>query len=126
MTRVKKGVNALKSRKNTLRMVKGYRNGRGSKQKQAFEAISHAGTYAFAHRKDKKGDARRLWNVKISYAVKEMGTSYSKLIGGLKKKNILLDRKILSTLANEAPETFKKIVAMAEVEPKSPKTKVTA
>ena len=128
MTRVKKGVNALKSRKNTLRMVKGYRNGRGSKQKQAFEAISHAGTYAFAHRKDKKGDARRLWNVKISYAVKEMGTSYSKLMGGLKKKNILLDRKILSTLATEAPETFKKIVAMAGTEEttKTPKAKVTA
>lgn len=114
MTRVKKGVNALKSRKNTLRMVKGYRNGRGTKQRQAFEAISHAGTYAFAHRRDKKGDARRLWNVKISYAVKELGTSYSKLMGGLKKKNILLDRKILSTLAAEAPETFKKIVEMAK------------
>lgn len=126
MTRVKKGVNALKSRKNTLRMVKGYRNGRGTKQKQAFEAISHAGTYAFAHRRDKKGDARRLWNVKISYAVKELGTSYSKVMGGLIKKNILLDRKILSTLALEAPETFKKIVAMAEVEPKAPKAKVTA
>ncbi len=128
MTRVKKGVNALKSRKNTLRMVKGYRNGRGSKQRQAFEAISHAGTYAFAHRRDKKGDARRLWNVKISYAVKELGTSYSKVMGGLIKKNILLDRKILSTLALEAPETFKKIVAMADgtPEPKSPKAKVTA
>ncbi|MHB1316629.1 MAG: 50S ribosomal protein L20 [Minisyncoccota bacterium] len=127
MTRVKKGVNALKSRKNTLRMVKGYRNGRGTKQKQAFEAISHAGTYAFAHRRDKKGDARRAWNVRISYAVKEMGTSYSKLMGGLIKKNILLDRKILSTLAVEAPETFKKIVAMASAEEtKTPKTKVTA
>jgi len=128
MTRVKKGVNALKSRKNTLRMVKGYRNGRGSKQRQAFEAISHAGTYAFAHRRDKKGDARRLWNVKISYAVKEMGTSYSKLMGGLIKKNILLDRKILATLALEAPLTFKKIVDMAGVleTTKDPQVKVTA
>lgn len=128
MTRVKKGVNALKSRKNTLRMVKGYRHGRGSKQRQAFEAISHAGTYAFAHRRDKKGDARRLWNVKISYAVKSMGTSYSKLMGGLIKKNILLDRKILATLALEAPLTFKKIVDMAGVEEttKAPKVKVAA
>lgn len=114
MTRVKKGVNALKSRKNTLRMVKGYRNGRGTKQRQAYEAIYHAGTYAFAHRRDKKGDARNLWNVKISYAVKPLGTSYSKLIGGLKKKNILLDRKILATLAEEAPKTFEKIVEMAK------------
>jgi large subunit ribosomal protein L20 len=113
MTRVKKGVNALKSRKNILRKVKGYRFGRSTKERQATEAIFHAGTYSFAHRKDKKGDARKLWNVKISYAVKPLGTSYSKLMGGLKKKNIQLDRKILATLALEAPETFKKIVEMA-------------
>ena len=113
MTRVKKGVNALKSRKNILRKVKGYRFGRSTKEKQATEAIFHAGTYAFAHRRDKKGDARRLWNVKISYSAKELGTSYSKLMGGLKKQNIMLDRKILSLLAKEAPATFKKIVEMA-------------
>ncbi len=115
MTRVKKGTNALKSRKNILRKVKGYRFGRSTKEKQATEAIFHAGTYAFAHRKDKKSDARKLWNVKISYAVKELGFSYSKLMGALKAKNIQLDRKILATLAADAPDTFKKIVAMADV-----------
>ena len=65
MSRVKKGVNALKTRRNILKQVKGYRFGRSTKEKQAYEAISHAGTYAFAHRRDKKGDARKLWNVKI-------------------------------------------------------------
>jgi len=114
MTRVKKGTNALKARKNTLRKVKGYRYGRSTKERQAMEAIFHAGTYAFAHRRDKKGYARRLWNVKISYAAKPLGISYSKLMGGLKKKNILLDRKILATLAEESPETFKKVVEMAK------------
>ncbi len=109
MTRVKKGVNALKSRKNILRRTKGFRNGRSTKERQAHEAIAHAGAYSFAHRKDKKSDARKLWNVKISYTAKELGTSYSKLMGGLKKKGILLDRKILATLAKESPETFKKI-----------------
>ena len=109
MTRVKKAVNALKTRKNTLRRVKGYRHGRSKKERQAQEAIFHAGAYAFAHRRDKKGDARRLWNVKISYAAKELGTSYSKLMGNLKKQNILLDRKILATLVEQNPETFKKI-----------------
>jgi large subunit ribosomal protein L20 len=113
MTRVKKGVNALKSRRNILRRVKGFRNGRSTKERQAQEAIFHAGASAFAHRKDKKGDARNMWNVKISYALKEMGTSYSKVMGGLKKKGILLDRKILATLATENPETFKKVVALA-------------
>lgn len=114
MTRVKKGVNALKSRKNILRKVKGYRHGRGTKERQAQEAIFHAGSYAFAHRKDKKGDARKLWNVKISYAAKELGTSYSKLMGGLKKKNIMLDRKILANLVETNPETFKKIVELVK------------
>lgn len=114
MTRVKKGVNALKSRKNVLKRTKGFRHGRSTKEKQAWEAIFHAGASAFAHRRDKKGDARKLWNVKISYGAKELGTSYSKLMGGLKKKGILLDRKILATFVEENPETFKKVVAMAK------------
>lgn len=111
MVRVKKGTNALKSRRNILRQVKGYRFGRSKKEKQAYEAISHAGTYAFAHRRDKKGDFRRLWNVRIGAGLIESGLSYSKFIGGLKKSGILLDRKILATLADENPETFKKVVA---------------
>jgi large subunit ribosomal protein L20 len=110
MTRVKKGVNALKSRKNILRKVKGYKHGRGTKERQANEAIFHAGTYAFAHRKDKKGDFRRLWNVRMGALLKENGMSYSKFIPALKKANIALDRKILSELAQNHPETFKKII----------------
>ncbi|NQV87979.1 MAG: 50S ribosomal protein L20 [Parcubacteria group bacterium] len=111
MTRVKKGTNALKTRRNILRKVKGYRFGRSTKEKQAQEAIFHAGAYAFAHRRDKKNDFRKLWNVRISAKSKELGISYSKLIGGMKKKNILIDRKILALLANENPETFKRILA---------------
>ncbi len=110
MTRVKKGVNALKSRKNILRKVKGYRHGRSSKERQANEAIFHAGTYAFAHRKDKKGDFRRLWNVRMSALLKENGMSYSKFIPALKKASIALDRKILAELAMNHPETFKTIL----------------
>ncbi|MBX9839646.1 MAG: 50S ribosomal protein L20 [Silvanigrellaceae bacterium] len=114
MTRVKKGVNALKGRKNVLKRTKGFRHGRKSKERQAWDALYHAGAYAFAHRKDKKGDARNMWNVKISYGAKELGTSYSKLMGGLKKKGILLDRKILATLVKDSPETFKKVVELAK------------
>ena len=110
MTRVKKGVNALKSRKNILRKVKGYRHSRSTKERQANEAIFHAGTYAFAHRRDKKGDFRRLWNVRMSALLKDNGMSYSKFIPLLKKNNIALDRKILAELANSHPETFKKIL----------------
>ena len=111
MARVKKGVNALKTRRNILRKVKGYRFGRSTKERQANEAIFHAGTYAFAHRKDKKGDFRRLWNVRMSALLKAEGLSYSKFIPMLKKANIALDRKILADLAENHPETFKKIIA---------------
>src|SRR3989338_8285163 len=110
MTRVKKGVDALKTRRNILRKVKGYRFGRSTKERQANEAIFHAGTYAFAHRKDKKGDFRRLWNVRMSALLKAEGLSYSKFIPLLKKNNIALDRKILASLAEHHPETFKKII----------------
>ncbi|PIR38596.1 MAG: 50S ribosomal protein L20 [Candidatus Zambryskibacteria bacterium CG10_big_fil_rev_8_21_14_0_10_42_12] len=110
MTRVKKGVNALKSRRNILKRVKGYRHGRKSKERMANEAIVHAGSYAFAHRRDKKNDFRKSFNVSIGAASKANGTSYSKLIGALKKNNIELDRKILASLAKDYPETFKKIL----------------
>ncbi len=111
MTRVKGGVVALKKRKNVLAMTKGYRFGRSTKTAQATEAIAHAGTYAFAHRRDKKSDKRQLWQVRINAAVRELGMSYSKFIGALKKTNIELDRKILSDIAHTNPETFKKIVS---------------
>lgn len=110
MTRVKKGVNALKNRRNTLKQTKGYRHGRKSKERQANEAIVHAGSYAFAHRRDKKGDFRRLWQIRMSALLKENGISYSKFIPMLKKKDIALDRKVLADLAEHNPETFKKII----------------
>ncbi len=111
MTRVKGGQNALKRRRKVLSMTKGYRFGRSTKERQAKEAIFHAGTYAFAHRRDKKNDQRKLWEVRINALVRSEGLSYSKFIGALKKANIALDRKILSDLAQHAPATFKKVVA---------------
>lgn len=111
MARVKKGVNALKTRRNILSQVKGYRFGRSKKEKQAYEAISHAGSYAFAHRRDKKGDMRRLWNVRLNSVLRAMDLSYSKFMGTLKSKNIALNRKMLSEIAGNLPETFKRIVA---------------
>ena len=110
MTRVKRGTISLKRRRNTLKQVKGYNFGRSTKERQAREAIAHAGTHAFAHRKDKKGDFRRLWQIKISAAVKPLGLSYSRFIDSLKKKNIALDRKVLADMAENEPSTFEKIV----------------
>jgi len=110
MTRVKKGVNALKTRRNILKQVKGFRFGRSTKERQAYEALAHAGSYAFAHRRDKKNDFRKLWTVRINAALEKEGLSYSKFMGTLKKKGILIDRKILATLAAQEPESFKRLV----------------
>jgi large subunit ribosomal protein L20 len=113
MTRVKGGVNALKTRRNVLKKVKGYRFGRSTKEAQAREAIVHAGTYAFAHRKDKKNDFRKLWNVKINAALRPLGQTYSKFIDILNKKNIEVDRKIMADMAENNPETFSRFVESA-------------
>ena len=112
MTRVKKGVHALKRRRSVLKQTKGFRHGRGSKERQAKEALLHAGNYSFAHRKDKKSHNRKLWNIKINAGSRELGMSYSKLIGMLKKNKIELDRKILSDLAENHPATFAKVLAI--------------
>lgn len=110
MTRVKKGVHALKRRRSILKQTKGMRHGRSTKERQAKEALLHAGAYAFAHRRDKKSHNRKLWNIKINAGSRELGLTYSKLIDGLKKKNIALDRKILADLAENNPEVFSKVL----------------
>ncbi|OGI85519.1 50S ribosomal protein L20 [Candidatus Nomurabacteria bacterium RIFCSPLOWO2_01_FULL_41_12] len=110
MTRVKKGVHALKRRRSVLKQTKGFRHGRSTKERQAKEAILHAGSYAFAHRRDKKSHNRKLWNIKINAGSRELGMSYSRFIDALKKKNILLDRKILADFAEHHPATFAKVL----------------
>lgn len=114
MVRVKKAVHAKKYRKSLLKATKGYRFDRSTKERAAQEAYQKAGQHAFAHRRDKKGLARRIWNIKINAALRTEGQSYSKFIGSLKKKNITIDRKILSTLASEHPEIFKKITELVK------------
>ena len=110
MTRVKKGVHALKRRRSILKQTKGFRHGRSTKERQAKEAILHAGAYAFAHRRDKKSHNRKLWNIKINAGARALGMTYSKLIDTLNKKKILVDRKILADLAENNPETFARIL----------------
>lgn len=110
MPRVKRGTIKNKRRKNVLAQTKGYRNARKSKLKQAKQAIFKAGTHAFAHRRKRKNDFRRMWQVVISYAVKEHGLSYSKFINLLKTNNITLNRKMLAHIIKDSPETFDRIV----------------
>jgi len=110
MPRVKRGTISNKHRRKLLKGAKGYRFGRSTKEREAKIAVLKAGVHAFAHRRDKKNDFRRLWNVQINAAVREYGLTYSKFISFLKKNEIELDRKVLAQLAKEEPETFKRVV----------------
>jgi large subunit ribosomal protein L20 len=118
MSRVKGGVNSLKRRRNVLKMVKGYRFARSKKERAAKEAVFHAGKYAFAHRRDKKNDFRKLWTVRINagldagnFEVNGKPFSYSKFIGALKKNGVLVNRKMLAELAEKSPAAFERIVS---------------
>jgi large subunit ribosomal protein L20 len=111
MARVKGGVASAKRRRNILLRAKGYRHGRSTKVRLAKESLVHAGKNAFNHRRDKKTDYRQLWIVRLNAALREQGfKSYSTFIAALKKNEIGLDRKVLSELAANQPETFSRIV----------------
>lgn len=104
-------MNALKRRRNVLKQVKGFRFGRSTKERMAKEALAHAGKYAFAHRRDKKNDFRRLWTVRLNAALHAEGLSYSKFMDAMKKKGFALNRKMLSEIAGGYPDTWKRLLA---------------
>lgn len=109
MTRVKRGKTAHKKRERILKYTKGFRWGRKSKERAAKEALLHALSRSFRGRKEKKRNYRALWQTQINAAVREQGLPYSKFIAGLKRQNIILDRKILADLAQTEPKVFEKI-----------------
>lgn len=101
----------MKKRRSLLKKTKGYRWTRKSSIKQAKTAFLKAGANAYVGRKLKKREYRSLWQIRIGNAAKELGISYSKLMGALKKNNIDLDRKVLADLAVNNPKVFAGIVA---------------
>lgn len=111
MARIKRGIISHRKHKKLHELTKGFRAGRGKLVREAKSALLHAGEYAFAGRKKRKRDMRRLWIVQLGNAVRAEGISYSKFIAALKTKEIKLDRKILADLAVNHPEDFKKVVA---------------
>ncbi|HLD21478.1 MAG TPA: 50S ribosomal protein L20 [Patescibacteria group bacterium] len=110
MPRVKRGSTHTAKRKKWKKQTKGYYAGRKNLAKQARVAVKKSGQRAYDHRKLKKRTRRSVWQIKIGAATKMNGMSYSIFIGGLTKKNILLDRKILADIAENHPELFGKIV----------------
>jgi len=110
MSRVKRGILRTKKRRVLRKSVKGFKWGRKNITRLAKTADTKAGAHAYIGRKLKKRTARRLWQVKINAAVRELGLSYSKFIALLKKANIELDRKILADLAVSNKKIFRNIV----------------
>jgi len=108
--RVKRGIVRHRRHKKIRKLAKGYEGGRHSTYGKAKEAVIKAGQHAYRDRRKKKRDFRSLWIVRLNAAVREVGGKYSIFISQLNKKNIKLDRQILSELAIHQPEVFKKIV----------------
>ena len=99
MARVKRGVQARARHKKVLKAAKGYYNARRKVFRVANQAVIKAGQYAYRDRKVKKREFRKLWIIRINAAARLYGLSYSRFINGLKKANIVIDRKILAELA---------------------------
>ena len=113
MPRVKRGTQHTKRRRNTLVKAKGFKWGRKKLIKLAKTAVTKAGAHAYRDRKVKKRVNRSLWQLKINAAARLNETTYSRLMNGLKKNKIEIDRKILAHLAEHNPKVFTEIVKKA-------------
>ncbi len=114
MARVKRGKTAHKRHKKTLKLAKGYRASRSKKFRIANQAVMKAQMFAYAHRKQRKRDFRKLWITRINAAARLNNISYSRFINGLKKAGIEINRKVLSDLAIHDPKAFTELVTIAK------------
>jgi large subunit ribosomal protein L20 len=112
MPRVKRGFKARHRRRKVLKAAKGYRGGQGKLFKTATISVNRARAFAYRDRRARKRDFRRLWIIRINAAARENGLSYSKLMGGLHKAGIDIDRKILADMAVNDPTAFSKVAGM--------------
>lgn len=110
MARIKRGKTKKRRKKSLLKHAKGFRWGRKSKYRQAKQALQKAWTYAYRDRRVKKREKRQLWQIQISSLCKQNSIPYSRFINNLKNHKVLLNRKVLSQLARENPDIFKRII----------------
>ena len=113
MPRAKRGFKARRRRNRILKAASGFRGGRRTMYHRAVEAVRHAWMHAYVGRKQRKRTMRRLWIVRLNAAARQHGLSYSRLIEGLTKADVGLDRKVLSDLAIFDPAAFAKVVEVA-------------
>ena len=113
MPRVKRGVTARARHKKIIGLASGHKGQRHRVFRRANESVLHALDYAYAHRRERKADFRKLWIARINAAARLNGTTYSRLIDGLAKAGITIDRKLLADLAVREPQGFAAIVRQA-------------
>ncbi|MBI4233092.1 MAG: 50S ribosomal protein L20 [Chloroflexi bacterium] len=114
MTRVKRGVRKGLRHKKVLAAAKGHQSTRRRHYRRAHESVIHAMAYTYAHRRERKGDMRRLWILRIGAASKALGLNYSRFINGLTRAGVRVNRKVLADMAVREPSVFGQLVERAK------------
>ena len=115
MPRARSGKATHRRHKKVLQLTKGHRAARHKLYRTAHESMLHALDYAYCHRRERKGDFRRLWIARINAAARAEELSYSQFMAGLRKSNVGINRKMLAEMAVRDPEAFAKLVASAKL-----------
>jgi len=113
LPRVKRGVTTHRRHKKVLAMTRGHRGTKHSLFRRANESMLKSLSHAYAHRRERKGDMRRLWILRINAACRAQGITYSQFMDGLKKTGIEINRKMLADMAVREPESFSNLVTVA-------------
>ena len=113
MPRVKRGVTSHQRHKKVLALTKGHRATKHSLFRRANESMLKSLSYAYAHRRERKGDMRRLWITRINAATRSQGLTYGQFVDGLRKSGVEINRKILADMAVMQPEAFNNLVTIA-------------
>ena len=113
MARIKRAVNAAKKRRKVFKLAKGYYGAKSKQYRAASQQVMRSMAYAFVGRKNKKREYRRLWIARINAGARLCGTTYSRLINGLKLAGVEINRKVLSDLAITDMNAFKELVDVA-------------
>ena len=116
MPRVKRGVTAHQRHKKVLALTKGHKGTKSTLYRRAHESMLKSLSYAYAHRRDRKGDMRRLWIVRVNAASRSHGLKYSQFIEGLRKAGVEVNRKMLADIAVREPGAFANLVTIAKNE----------
>jgi large subunit ribosomal protein L20 len=114
LPRVKRGITAHRRHKKVLALTKGHRATKHSLIKRAHESMLKALSYSYAHRRERRGDMRRLWILRVSAASRSQGLTYSQFMDGLKKAGVEINRKMLADMAVREPEAFANLVTIAK------------